>query len=309
MSLATGRSFWTSGRVSAWNSSRRSSVRRDSRWKVGRIVKLSASASSASASAPKVASEPVIAPASSWSRSETASKTVPVSRTRPFRESFWPLRISSVDEASVMNGPMLPNASFRSSERPLTATAADCCHCWKAVRVSGSSALKISSIWVALRVGRHLEGAVLLDRLDVLGLGVGHAGCRAERDVVGLAGLRAGRELDVGLAQERLLAQDRPGVFGDRRELGTDLEHGLGRVVALDPLVRGRQADLLHLADGDAADPDVGLGRELRGLGEVGRDAVALRLQRDRTAERDPQEHDQEEAGDREACGDEDAAD
>ena len=156
---------------------------------------------------------------------------------------------------------------------------------------------------------RDVELAVLLDGLDVLRFGVGDTGSRTERNVVRAAGLGAGRQLDVGLAQKRLLAQDRFRVSGDRRVLRPDLQHCFGGVVALDPLVGRRQFDLLHLADGHAADPDIGFGRELSRLWEVGGDPVALRLERDRSTECDPQEHDQEEAGDRETCGDEDPAD
>src|SRR4029077_19909506 len=72
--------------------------------------------------------------------------------------------------------------------------------------------------------------------------------------------LATGGELDVGLAEQRLRAQDRPGVRGDRRVLRLDLDGRPGRVadggvgVAL---ALGRQAKPLHLADGHAPDPDV----------------------------------------------------
>ncbi len=56
-----------------------SSVARDSRWKVGRIWKSSASASCSDASAAKVFRPPTIALVSSSPRSDSASKVVPVS--------------------------------------------------------------------------------------------------------------------------------------------------------------------------------------------------------------------------------------
>jgi hypothetical protein len=114
---------------------------------------------------------------------------------------------------------------------------------------------------------------------------------------------------DVGLTEQRFLAQDRLRVGGDRRELGVDLDHRLGEVATADPDVLGRQLDRLDLADRDAADPHVGLDRELRRLREVSRDPVALRLERHRAAERDPEEQQQREAGQREAGGDEDTDD
>ena len=104
----------------------------------------------------------------------------------------------------------------------------------------------------------------------------------------------ARRELHVGLAQQRLLAQDRLRVRRQRRvaRLQLDLD-----VRAPGDLVR---RDLLDLADRHAADPHVGLQRELPGLGERRVEAVALRLQRHRAAEREPQEQQQPEARQRE---------
>jgi len=64
MSLATGSSFWTSGRVFAWNSSSRFSVSWVSFSNVGAIWKNSRSAWSSEASASKVEFVPVIASAS-----------------------------------------------------------------------------------------------------------------------------------------------------------------------------------------------------------------------------------------------------
>ena len=205
----------------------------------------------------------------------------------PAARACWRRSTSSMFEASPRNGPRLPSASLRSRLRPLIAIAAPCCHCWNAFRVSLSSALKISSIWVASWVCASAERPALGDRLRRPGVrALGSLGGGSERDRRrGLPGLLPERQLDVGLAEQRLLAQDRPGVAGDRRELGFDLDLRLGRVLAVDPLVDRRQLDRLDLADRDAADPHVRLGGELGRLREVGGDPVALGLQRDRPAE------------------------
>ena len=115
--------------------------------------------------------------------------------------------------------------------------------------------------------------------------------------------VRARRQLDVGLAEQRLLAQDRPRVLRDRRVLGVELD----RRVARRRSSWSASIDL-DLAHRDAGDPDVGLRRQLRGLLEGDVEAVALGLQRDRAAEGQPQEQQQAEARQREARHDEDAA-
>jgi hypothetical protein len=97
--------------------------------------------------------------------------------------------------------------------------------------------------------------------------------------------LVAGRELDVGLAQQRLLAQDRVGVAGDRRELARELDRR-HRAAG----VRGVKRLDAHLADADARHAHVGLHGELRGLREGDLELMALGLQRDRPAEAQPQE-------------------
>ena len=137
------------------------------------------------------------------------------------------------------------------------------------------------------------------------------ASADALADVGARLDLAARGELDVGLAQQRLLAQDRLRVRGDRRVLGIDLHHRAGRVAELGlvlALVLRDQLELVDLADGDAADPDLGLLRERDRLGEVGRDLVARGLERDRPAEGDPEEEQQREAGQREADGHHDPA-
>jgi hypothetical protein len=104
------------------------------------------------------------------------------------------------------------------------------------------------------------------------------------------------RQLRVGLAEQRLLAQDELRVLRDRRVLRVDVERDLGRHAALVELLR------LDLADRDPGHAHVGLVGEVGRLGHVHREPVALRLQRDRAAERQPQEDQQPEAGQREGC-------
>ena len=91
---------------------------------------------------------------------------------------------------------------------------------------------------------------------------------------------------------------------------GLELDLGRGDVLAVDAVLRRRQLDRLHLADRDAADPHVGLGREPGRLGEVGREPVALRLE---AAIGPPnviqRKSMQAEAREREAGGDEDPGD
>ena len=90
----------------------------------------------------------------------------------------------------------LPNASLRSlpreSARPHRPCASDCCQFWNAVRVTGSSAWKISSSWTVFCTCESASqpSSGIFGRLRV-----------------------ARRQLDVGLAQQRLLAQDRAGVL------------------------------------------------------------------------------------------------
>ncbi len=96
-------------------------------------------------------------------------------------------------------------------------------------------------------------------------------GCAHLRDKRLRCALR-GRERDVGLAEQRLLAQLRLRADRDGREALLHLE-GHARAA-----VRARD-DFLHAADLHARDADIGLGGELGRLGEGGGDAVALRLE------------------------------
>jgi hypothetical protein len=116
-----------------------------------------------------------------------------------------------------------------------------------------------------------------------------------ERGTVGeLRRLRRSlRQLDVDLPQQRLLAQHRARVRRDRRELGVDLH--------LDQRPACRPVGLrLDPADREPGDAHLGLVDQQRRLVELGREAVALRRQRDRAAERDPEEQQQPEARQRE---------
>jgi hypothetical protein len=180
--------------------------------------------------------------------------------------------------------------------------------------LEGRAGLRVEGVEDLVDLGLVLdpadrERASLGDRVDVARPRLGSRGGRAERDTGGRLRPRARGELDVGLAEQGLLAQDRSRVARDRRELGLDLDLDLGGVLAADPLVVRGQLDRLHLADRHAPDPHVRLLGELRRLREVGVDPVALRLQRHRPAERDPEEQEQQEAREREPGGDQDPAD
>jgi hypothetical protein len=86
-----------------------------------------------------------------------------------------------------------------------------------------------------------------------------------------------------------------------RREHAVELDRRQRAVaVAVD-------GELSHLADRDAGDPDVRLSRERRRLRERDLHPVALRLERDRPAERQPQEEQQAETRQREHGHREDA--
>ena len=113
--------------------------------------------------------------------------------------------------------------------------------------------------------------------------------------------LVAGRQLDVRLAEQRLRAQDRARVSRDRRVALVELDRRVGRLA-------GAELELDDLADGHAGDAHVRLLGELRRLAEADVEAVALRLEREAAAERDPQVQQQAEAGEREARHDEDAS-
>ncbi len=148
------------------------------------------------------------------------------------------------------------------------------------------------------------------NRRHTRGLGVGDVGGRAEADRCReLTGLGPGSELDVGLAEQGLLSQDCARVLGNRGELRIDLDRDAGCVLPVHLHLGRRELEQLHLADVDPADPHVGLGRKRRRLWEVRRDPVALRRQRYRAAEGDPEEEEQAEAAEGEADRDHDPSD
>ena len=130
----------------------------------------------------------------SWPwRSLSAPNTSPVLRT-----SCWtaPCCVSSTRStllASSANGARFAIAAERSAPRPVLAMASCCIQLWKAARVFGVEGP---------------EDLVELHRRLDLCLGQGSA-LRQLRPVAVSLG-----ELDVGLAEERLLAQHRPGVRG-----------------------------------------------------------------------------------------------
>ena len=170
-------------------------------------------------------------------------------------------RVPSTSLASSENGPRLPSASFRSRPRPSTAIPEFFIQSWKAWRVSSSRALKISSIWTCSTTWRRSRwppsgiGSAASSPLSVETSTRLVVRRRRIVDRVAVAvELRAGGELDVGLAEQRLLAQDRPArPRRSARTRGRSPSSAAGRVAVLG------QLEVLDLADRDAADPDVGL--------------------------------------------------
>jgi hypothetical protein len=119
---------------------------RVSRRNVGRIWKVSASASSRDASAEKVACPLVIRPRSWPSSREMAWKTRPVSRTTRRNATSCSSSGRSRSAPSSKKGAALPSESFRSEANwPVDAIPASCSHSWKYRRVVGSKARKTSS--------------------------------------------------------------------------------------------------------------------------------------------------------------------
>ena len=104
----------------------------------------------------------------------------------------------------------------------------------------------------------------------------------------------AGRQLHVGLSEQRLLPQDRLRVLGHRGVAlaHVDRDHRAGAA-----LVELHPHDLAHVHAGDA---HVRLLGERGGLGERDLELVALRPERYRAAERDPEEQQDAEARQRE---------
>ena len=271
------------GSVSAANWSRRVSVARDSRRKVGKTVNSVLEVLVALGGGREHRLARCGSGRASWPwRSESASKTSPPLRTKPLTASRWLSRIRSARSASSANGSRLAIATERSSPRPRSAAA-----CALHPGLERGPGLRCRRCGRSRRAGPTSDD---LRRRQVAALG-------QRRRLVAARG-----QLDVGLAEQRLLAQDRPRVVGDRRVARVQLDRRLG-------VARVAQVDRLDLADRDAGDPHVRLLGELRRLVERRPEPVALRLQRDRAAERDPQEQRQGEAREREADGDQDPGD
>jgi hypothetical protein len=120
-------------------------VERDSRRNVGKIRKISASSSFRSAVVEKTAPAFSIAPLSCPERSESAPKASPPLRTKSARATSWLSSSRSRRSASSANDGRLAIAIEKSSPRPRSEAACPCIHAWKAARVRGSKARKISS--------------------------------------------------------------------------------------------------------------------------------------------------------------------
>ena len=254
---------------------------RVSRRKVGKIANVSASASSRDASAPNVASPSgdQAAQLAVLAR-DGVEDPARVAEHLAQRHLLLGQRPQQVGAARRRTGAALPSESLKSrAKRPEVTMPASCSHCWKASRVFGSNTRKTSS---SSTVSSTFACASVppSSRLSAPGL--------------------PGRELHVGLAEKALLAQDRPCVAADRREAVVDLDLHRVRAAARPELL------VLDLADVHARHPDVGLLHQQRGLGEVRLEAVALRAQRQRSAEGGPQEHQESRHGQGEPdhCGD-----
>ena len=113
-SWAGSRRSRTSGSVLRANASSRRTVARVSRRKVGKTWNVSASASSREASAPKVASPPVIRPRSWPSSRETASNTRPVSRNTRRSATSCSASGRSRSAPPSKKGAALPSESLKS---------------------------------------------------------------------------------------------------------------------------------------------------------------------------------------------------
>ncbi len=274
---AAGTSWRISGSVLTAKVLSRLRVSFDSSRKVGKARKSASMSWSRLAVVWKTALELWIRLASSPSLPRSAWKVVaPLRRSWP-TASRWVSRTRKSFSNSVKVGSNWPIAYDRLWPWPLIATAASCIHSWKAARV--------------LRV-EGAEDLVELHRFGDVCLGNGAAVGQLR------AVARAGGEFDVGLAEQRLGAQDRPGRLGQRRVLVVDVDRRQ-RLLAV-----RRQGDALDFADVDAGDADVGLFGELGRLVEGNLDFVGLRLERGRAAEGDPEEEQDPEARQREAGDD-----
>ena len=257
---AAGRRSRTSGRASRETVSTSASVGCSSRSVVGRMRTVSASSAFRRAVAPRSTSSERTSPESWPWRRPSDSKTWPLSEISRRTARCWLSSTRTRSPASSANGDRLPSAAFTSSPRPANARAVPFRNRWRSSRVGLSSARRISS---SSTVGRTWV-----------------AGSSASSGRSPLSSV-ARRQLDVGLAEERLQPQRRPRVLRDRRVRGVDLDLDARR--GLDLL------GLLHVAHGHARDAHVGVVGELGGLLEVRLEAVALRGDRRRAPERRPE--------------------
>jgi len=144
-SAAVGSSAFVTGSACLANASRRVSVSRDSRRKVGKIVNAVASSSLRSAVVWKTVFALRISPLSWPWRSASALNTSPLLRRKPLNASESVSSSRSARVAWVANSGRLASVMLKSSPLPLKAAAWPCIHAWNAVRVGSSKARKISS--------------------------------------------------------------------------------------------------------------------------------------------------------------------
>ena len=232
-SRATGLRSWKTGRASSAKPFRRSRVRRPSFSKVGRILKVSERAWLCEASAPNVRLPPDDRPGQGLvvggERREHVARVVDQRAQRLLLAAQGSEDVTRVgcERAEVAEGVVQVEAAAVDRDPRVLHPGLE--------RLPG---LLVEALEDLVDLGLILdlslgEMAAFRDRLrrvaarelaDVDGPGL-------SLDVAGrLVGLGPGaaRELDVGLAEQRLLAQDRLRVRGDRRVLRVDLDRRRG---------------------------------------------------------------------------------
>ena len=206
----------------------------------------------------------------SWpSRSVSASKTDARVRDQPPHRRL--LAVEDVDQDGGVLGERRRGCrapSLRSRPWPVIASACVCIQTWNAARVRGSKVRRISSSSTV--VGDLARRPAARPRASA-----------ARRSCPASARRRSPPAASSGAA-----SRARPTAAAR-----TATSSSIVTTRAARSRVSGSIA--LTLPDGHAGDPHVGLRGELGGLGERGRDAVALRLERDRAAEGQPQEQQQ----------------
>ena len=237
-SSAAGTSWRISGSVLSANSLSRSKVNRDSSRKVGKARKSASMSRSRAAVVRKTALELRIRLGElTLAAAQRPEGDGAVAEELPHRE---PLGVEDAEEAVELGeggfelgesvGEALPAALDRDRRLPLP--------------------------FLEGGAGGGVEGAEDLVQLDRFGdVAVGSVAAVGQLRPVGVAR----GQLDVGLAEQRLGAQDRPRAARDRPVLGRRCRSSPA------PVRRRAQIDRLHFADRDAGDPHVGL------LGELGR--------------------------------------